>query len=150
MNIEVQVKIPNLSAISDQIQDCEPLMSKIGQIRRVSFYNMIATGKAPKGDAVAPLSAKYADYKRKKVGKKEIRVFRGDTIGSYNNVASGDTLTETVSSKAAIYLQKGTSKMPKRALLPESWNDMSPKDQKAIEKASTDFVDDIVQNLVSS
>lgn len=148
--IRIQIDgIPNYSKLLEQITKPAQLLNDVQQIRRISFYNSIASGKDARGNAVAPLSPAYAKYKSRKWGNKPIRSASGNMISTYTSNVSGDKLTEEVTSDIAIHFQKGTSRMPKRQLLPESWDEIPSAERQLIERAVTEFLDDIVRDLVS-
>lgn len=150
MEITVTVRTDlNLSAVSSQLKTPTKFLNDLQDYRRVSFYETIASGRTPSGKRVAPLTPKYAKQKKKRWGSRPIRVASGDTQASYDSVVSGNTLTETVEG-AAVYLQKGTSKMVARPLLPESWGDLSSKEKKEIERLGTEFVEDLINSIGTS
>lgn len=134
---------PNLEAITDSLRSPDAMLKDIQQIRRVSFYNAIATNKDATGKAVKPLTPEYAKYKKRKVGSKPIRVFSGEMISKYNSQVTGNQLRESVDSEIAVY-QDAT-----RQLLPRSWDDLPASEKRQIERAATDFLDDILTDLVA-
>lgn len=133
---------PDLQALADRLKSPEDMLKDIQQIRRVSFYNSIATGKDATGKPVKPLTPGYAKYKKKKVGNKPIRVFTGEMISKYRSDVQGNQLLEELDSEIAVY-QDAT-----RQLLPRSWDEIPSSEKRQIERAATDFLDDILTDLV--
>lgn len=133
---------PDLQNLTDELSNPEDLMNKISQIRRVAFYNSIASNKDATGKPVKPLTPGYAKYKKKKVGNKPIRVFSGKMIAQYRSEVNGNKLLEEIDSEIAVY-QDAT-----RQLLPRSWDELPASEKRQIERAATDYLDDILTDLV--
>lgn len=149
INIKVN-NIPNYAGLSDALKHPTEMLNKLSQFRRSAFFANIATGIDASGNPVAPLSEPYRTYKERKYGKRAIRVASGKMQSTYDSVVSSDRLTESISSNYAQYHQQGTRKMPQRKLLPESWEDLSAKEQAAIERLLKEQLDIIVTKYAQS
>jgi len=149
--VTIKVKNPyDFKALSTELKNPTELLTELQTFRRSAFFANIASGLDASGKKVAPLSEPYRTNKKKKYGQRAIRVASGNMQASYDSVVSGNKLVESMSSEIAIFHQEGTSKMPQRKLLPESWSDLSAKEQKAIKNLLTDQVDKILTKFAQS
>lgn len=148
MEIKLEVKSNlNLDAVSRSLQNPSQFLKDVQKFRRTSFYEAIASGRDATGARVTPLTQPYAKRKQKRYGKRAIRVASGAMQAAYDSDVSGNQLRETVDSPIAIYHQDGTSKMAKRQLLPENWDDLPSKERKMIERLATEFIDDLIDEI---
>jgi hypothetical protein len=138
-------KISDFATMAEEINRPKRLLEAWRSYRTSEFNKAIVSGVDPYDNAVAPLSAMYAQIKAKKFGSKPIRVASGETKGSYQCEVSGNKVVETVSSEAARYLQEGTSKMVARLLLPDG-RGLSARGQEKLIELSLKFLEQIVPN----
>lgn len=149
ITIKVQ-NIPKFSELAEELKSPTELLIELQTFRRSAFFANIASGLDASGNKVAPLSKAYAVIKYKKHGKRPVRVAIGNTQATYDSDVIGNKLIESLDSDIAIFLQEGTSKMPQRKLLPESWDDLSARERKAIESLLTKQVDKILTKFAQS
>lgn len=148
MEVKLEIKTTlNLDNLSRSLQNPSKFLTDVQKFRRTSFYEAIASGRDATGARVAPLTQPYAKRKQKKYGRRAIRVASGKMQATYDSDVTGNKLTETVDSPIAIYHQDGTSKMAKRQLLPETWDDLPSKERRMIERLANEFVEDLIDEL---
>lgn len=127
-----------LASLTEGIKNPKPLLYAWVAYRRGQFEQQMAAGILPDGGSPAPLSAMYEQRKRQRHGSQPIRVASGETKASYEVSVQGNSVVETVGG-AAQYLQKGTSKMPARPLLPEG--SLPAKDQEKLISMALAFLE---------
>lgn len=126
--------IPDFDWLIGKIERPRELLQDFADYRRQRFNSTAARGVDPYDRPYASLSRLYAVQKAKRYGSRPILTATGGTIGSYQSDVSDRQIKETVDGGTAVYHQFGTSKMPKRQLLPGEG--LPPKDaQKMIELA---------------
>lgn len=135
MSFEIEYSlssIPDFDWLIDKIEKPRELLQEIADYRRQRFQATAARGIDPYDRPYASLSRMYALQKAARYGSRPILTATGGTIGSYKVDASDRQIKETVDGGTAGYHQFGTSKMPRRQLLPGEG--LPPKDtQKLIE-----------------
>lgn len=151
MSVTIKIKvenIPNFNKLYEELKNPTALLKDLQTFRRNAFYAKIASGQDATGKPVAKLSEPYAKIKKKRWGKRSIRVASGKMQASYDSEVIGNKLIESIDSPIAIYHQEGTSKMPQRKLLPESWEELNQKEKTAIMKLLKESLDDVIADFV--
>lgn len=126
------------------------MLTALQTFRRGAFYANIASDLDARGKKVAPLSEPYRTIKQQRWGRRSIRVASGNMQATYDSDVLGNKLIESISSPIAIFHQQGTVNMPKRQLLPESWDDISGREKKAIQRLLTEQTDKIITRFAQS
>jgi hypothetical protein len=137
---------PDFDWLADELQQPEPMLRAFAAYRQSQFRQTVALGTDPYGVAYAPLSAMYAKQKARRYGNKAILSATGAMLRSYRVTVSGRSIEETVSADYAGYHQSGTSKMPKRAILPDE-RGLPAKDQQKLIELTSKYIDQQVGRM---
>lgn len=132
---------PNFSNLVNSIKNPTGILRRIKTIRETAFRDSIRRNLDASGKRLTPLSAKYAAYKRRKVGKQPIRVFTGKMVNSYRSYIRGKRLFEVIDDPKAVFHQEGTGRIPQRKLLPTSFDDMPKKVRQEILEVVIDEIE---------
>lgn len=136
---------PDFGWLASRLERPESLLRAFANYRESQFQSTVAAGVDPYGNAYAPLSAMYAIQKSRRSGSRAILTATGAMIRSYRVQVSGSRMTETVEHPAG-YHQTGTSKMPKRTVLPDA-RGLPPKDEQTLIRLAIQQIDESIGQM---